>query len=38
MDPEVVKVLLVGDERCGKTTFLSFVILYLVRASAKLAC
>ncbi|POR33910.1 GTP-binding protein RHO2 [Tolypocladium paradoxum] len=23
MDPEVVKVLLVGDERCGKTTFLS---------------
>ncbi|KAF7542535.1 hypothetical protein G7046_g10154 [Stylonectria norvegica] len=23
MDPEVVKILLVGDEKCGKTTFLS---------------
>ncbi|KAF5249893.1 hypothetical protein FANTH_4862 [Fusarium anthophilum] len=23
MDPEVIKILLVGDEKCGKTTFLS---------------
>ncbi|PNY26405.1 GTP-binding protein RHO2 [Tolypocladium capitatum] len=30
MDHEVVKVLLVGDERCGKTTFLSFVAHHLV--------
>lgn len=26
MDPESVKILLVGDEKCGKTTFLSFVV------------
>jgi len=25
MDAEVVKLLLVGDEKCGKTTFLSYV-------------
>lgn len=25
MDDEVVTILLVGDEKCGKTTFLSFV-------------
>lgn len=25
MDPEVIKILLVGDEKCGKTTFLSYV-------------
>ena len=26
MDPEVIKILLVGDEKCGKTTFLSYVV------------
>lgn len=25
MDPEVIKILLVGDDKCGKTTFLSYV-------------
>lgn len=25
MDPEVIKIVLVGDEKCGKTTFLSCV-------------
>jgi hypothetical protein len=25
MDSEVIKILLVGDEKCGKTTFLSYV-------------
>jgi len=25
MDLEVIKILLVGDEKCGKTTFLSYV-------------
>lgn len=24
MDPEIVKILMVGDEKCGKTSFLSY--------------
>jgi hypothetical protein len=27
MDTEVIKILLVGDEKCGKTTFLSYAVL-----------
>lgn len=26
-EAEIIKILLVGDEKCGKTTFLSYVFL-----------
>lgn len=35
MDSEVIKILLVGDEKCGKTTFLSFVATFNSGPSSK---